>query len=189
MNIVINSGHHLKDSGARYSAIKESDLCMMIRDKVRDYLDAYYVPDHLDLTKSIKWANKKKPDLAIDIHINSSSNNKRRGIEVYYGDDYHEAQKLASMVSTATRMPNGGARHQSTAAVKSLAWINQVQAPVTLLIECGYLSNNIDRLFLLQPIGQKKIAKAIVSFVKKYERARYLSEKFNVNYYWILQVI
>lgn len=190
MNIIINSGHWSGDSGATYSAVKESDISMEIRNKIGEYFpSAHYVPDNLNLTESIKWANEKKPDLAIGIHVNSVSNDKVRGVECYYGDDYHEAQKLASMLSTATRMPNGGARHQSTSAVKSLAWINQVEAPVTLLVECGYLSNWSDRTFLLSPIGQKKIAKSIVSFVKKYERARYLSEKFNVSYEWILRVI
>lgn len=190
-NIIINAGHwddpdtvHVEDPGASFNGVQEAIEAIKIRDKVTPLLErlgfiVYRVPDHLDLRKSIAWANEKAPKLndalAIDIHLNYLSDTNARGTESFYGVSPTSkviASKLAEHVSERLGIPNRGAKSDTQTAVGSLGWIRNTTMWASL-IEICFLTNVKDMAELRGPGGYDRAAQGI---------ARGVSDLFGVPY-------
>jgi len=91
--IVIDPGHGGKDPGATYAGIKEKDLVLdigkalygMIKANYKD-LDVYMTRNRdvfIPLEARTAFANRKKADMFISIHVNAAPNRRARGVETY----------------------------------------------------------------------------------------------------------
>lgn len=167
--LLINAGHHLKDSGFIHGSVHENKLNMQIRDEVKKLLPrATYVPDHLDLRQTIDFINQRvgMGDFAVDIHVNRHRDHNARGVEVYYYMNYEDAVVMSEAISDAMGIPNAGAKHDSYSAVGSLGFCRKLNCDAVVL-ECGYISNKEDREAIF---FKKHIAKGIVRGLEKMER-------------------
>lgn len=135
--IYCNAGHFTGTNN------EESKLAIKVRDELKKIYPAVYVPDNLDLRKSIDFINNKTPDFAFSIHFNQNNNPQRRGVEVYYSDNPYNARVLSKALAKRLMIPNGGAIHESQSWLKNLAFLH-LKSP-SVIIECGYLSNEYDR--------------------------------------------
>ncbi len=163
MQYFINSGHWNNDPGVVVKGVIERDLCFKVRDELQKLLPrGIYVPDDLDLKQSISYVNGRLVDraIAIDIHFNANNDSSKRGIEVYYSSNKHLAEVLSKNIANRMKMPNGGAVHDSRTHVGSLGWCRKVECP-SVVIECGYLTNQWDRKMVTGKDAPKKIAQAI----------------------------
>lgn len=175
--VFCNSGHFSEDQGTSAHGQKESELAMLVRDRLKSrFPEHFYVPDNLNLRKSIDWVNDnaKSTDLAYSIHMNHHSNIYVRGVEVYYDTDYEIAQDFARTISEVTGLPNRGARHQSESNLGKLGWLDQLRCP-SILIEVCYLSNAKDRNFISFPSGREKVADGIEKALKLHGIRRQIS--------------
>ena len=160
--IYINAGHHLNDSGhVESDGTKENEIVMKIRDALTPMLTNYdvdCVPDTLDLKWSIQYVNKKatKNDFAIDIHLNANNNKQVNGVEAYYVTDPKYATVFSRSVANALNLKNRGALPDSITSVGSLGWLRYLKCP-SVLIEVCYLTNDHDRISLLQGIENAAI--------------------------------
>lgn len=91
--IVLDPGHGGKDSGATYYGIQEKDVVLdvaktlyaMIKKEYRD-MDVYLTRNRdvfIPLEARTAFANRKKADLFLSVHINAAPNKSARGIETY----------------------------------------------------------------------------------------------------------
>lgn len=92
--VVIDPGHGGKDPGAiGKNGTKEKDVTLKIGNYLKDLIEkrigATVVLTRsqdvfLDLEKRVEFANRKKADLFISIHLNSHPQEKIKGLEVYH---------------------------------------------------------------------------------------------------------
>ena len=91
--IVIDPGHGGKDPGATYHGIKEKDVVLdiskelyrLIKSNHKD-LDVYLTRNRdvfIPLEARTAFANRKKADMFISVHINAAPNRNARGVETY----------------------------------------------------------------------------------------------------------
>lgn len=162
INFFCNAGHYNSDSGAKANGLIERDEVMKIRNAIKSKLDAFYVPDDLDLRHSIDWVNTqcKTEDIAIDIHLNSNINKAINGTEVYYYKNKELAKKFSKAISDKIGTKDNGAIPDTQTYVGELGWVRQLKCRA-VVIECLYISNLYDKMRL----DYEKIADAIISVV------------------------
>jgi len=186
MKIFFSAGHNnVGDNGAIVNEFKESEIVMSIRDKVKDILkDAIFVPDNLSLRETIDFINAQSlpDDLCIEIHLNSNGDKEVRGTEAYYISDPKLALHFSKIIAEycdfinlgakdiqkkeeSLGFDNRGARPDSQTHVGSLGFLRQTHCQ-SVLIELCYLSNFLDRSYIISENGQNKVAEAIVKGIK-----------------------
>lgn len=158
-----NSGHWLNDTGHIQGIYKERDLVMDIRNRLSKVMpEAVFVPDDLNLRKSIDWINARATpdDVAIDIHLNANNNRQIRGTEAYYYNHREFAAKVAESVSRELKIPNRGARPDTQTWVGSLGFCRQLVCPSTVLEVC-YMTNQFDMALIATDKGKQLAAQGI----------------------------
>jgi N-acetylmuramoyl-L-alanine amidase len=168
--VIINAGHFNTDPGCRFGDYTERDLVKKIRDEVLNLLpNAIPVPDEFNLRQSIDWVNSfcSKDDLCIEIHLNANANSSLNGCEAYYHDNPYLAEMFSRHVSKALGVTNRGTKHDSMTYVGSLGWLRQIKGQ-SVLVEACYLTNYQDRMKIIMPSGQEKVAQGIVNAVTEH---------------------
>ncbi|TCK61718.1 N-acetylmuramoyl-L-alanine amidase [Seleniivibrio woodruffii] len=104
-SIVIDPGHGGKDPGASYYGVKEKDVVLDIGKELYAQLkEAYpnidvYMTRNTDvfipLEERTAFANRKKADLFVSIHINAAPNKSARGVETYVLNVTNDKRALA----------------------------------------------------------------------------------------------
>lgn len=183
--VIINAGHwdnpdtsYIEDSGATRNHIIEQVEVAKIRDILVGILETYdytvySVPDHLNLSDSIKWANERAPELndglAVDIHLNYSVKPSPRGSEAFFGDtdiSRKVAAALSKGISESMGIPNRGAKPDTASAVRRLAWIRETTMWASLVEVC-FLSNNADMEVLHSEGGYRMAAQGIADGINE----------------------
>ena len=127
-----------------------------------------------DLYRRLLMIKEKKSDLYISIHINWYQNTSMKGAEVLYNSINKNNEKLARSI-----MKEFKTDLESTRTIKTtdLYMYRNTTTP-GVLIECGYLSNPVERNLLRDKKYQQKIAKSIVkgitNYLKKNQQIKYI---------------
>ncbi|WP_316606580.1 GBS Bsp-like repeat-containing protein [Streptococcus pluranimalium] len=189
--IYLDAGHGGYDPGAVYGNITEKSLNLKIQSLVQAKLEraGYKVittrtaDSFVDLLPRSSKANQSLADLFVSIHFNASTSASANGIETYYYEYYPEYQPsinklyhnhverlkrsatLASAIQSAT-VGATGAKNNGVLR-NTFAVLRETTAPAVLL-ELGYLSNDIERSRVTQSSYQEKLTNAIVSGILSY---------------------
>lgn len=180
--IIIDAGHGGVDPGTSYNNILEKDInlsiskyleeelskngasVILIRDG--DYDLASPKSKHRkksDFDNRIDIINNNNANLYISIHLNYLSDSKYYGPQVFY-DKSNET--LASYIQTSMNKVLKGDRVIKKIP-KDTYMYNKIKID-GVLIECGFLSNGIERKNLIKEDYQKKIAYSIYLGIKDY---------------------
>lgn len=157
--IYLNSGHDTNsDPGAIFNGIEERNLNIAISKKLIPLLKQQgfkveYVPDNLNLVKSIEWVNKKVKNindgLALSIHCNCCKGN---GAETFYYKQNVKsnriAKKLIQNYCKETGLKNRGAKSDTQIRFGKLGWIRETKI-WAVLIECFFMSNKQEMDFAI----------------------------------------
>lgn len=206
--IVIDPGHGGKAEGAinKNLNIKEKDLNLKIAKKLSQQLKnlgfvVYLTRDNdkdLSLKERSEFANKKKADILLSIHHNSSTSQTPCGIEVY-------SYSLAGYPSTDRNVPT--TKDKIVAPVNMydkenillafnlqkniieqtklndrgvrkgrMGVLNGLKCP-GVLIECGFISNLQEAKILLQENYQKKLVQGICNAIQQCNNVYIFSHK------------
>ena len=181
--IVLDPGHGGKDGGAvSITGTPEKDLNLEISLKLKDILTllGYDVimtrESDTELTHS-DGGSRKMQDLKgrleysinnrnspfVSIHMNKFPIEKYSGAQIYYSAEYPDALKLAECVKesiTGNIQPNN---NRSTKPSTSAIYLLHKAKSPSILIECGFISNNEEAIMLEDETYQNKIATAIAS--------------------------
>ena len=110
------------------------------------------------------FIKEKSSDLYLSIHINWYKNQNYKGGEVLYNPINKDNKLLATYIMNEFKNELNSKRSIKTT---DLYMYKNTTTP-GVLIECGYLSNYIDRKLLQDKKYQEKLAKVITNGVIKY---------------------
>ncbi|WP_284644811.1 N-acetylmuramoyl-L-alanine amidase family protein [Paenibacillus silviterrae] len=191
VDVMIDVGHGGVDSGTHLGTIYEKDINLAIATKVYEELQArgYQVmmnrngdyalstenhwlrihSRHIkDLAQRTHLANEINPKLLISIHVNTAGNTRKSGPLLLH-QKTEESKRLAKELQQALNQLYGA--QETPIYGKTYYLLKHAKCP-SVIVEVGYLSNPSDRQRMLEPTGQKDIAKRISDGVQ-----RYLEEK------------
>ena len=175
--IIIDPGHGSKDIGTSYNDIKEKDINLSISMYLANYLEKYGAIVYMtrtndydlstpntntrkrsDFNNRIKYINEIKPELVISIHQNYYKDSKYSGTQVFYKGNEELAKYLQKNINES---------RLSKPISNTLYMYNKLDSDV-LLIECGFLSNDMDRKNLSNINYQKKYAKKLSTIIANF---------------------
>lgn len=183
VRIVLDPGHGGKDDGARADDAKEQTINLEIAKQTKAMLEeagakvtltrdgAYDLASdgvknrkRDDMKKRVNLINDKQIDLFISIHLNAYPSPAVRGTQVFFRKGDQAGEKLANMIQNhfreitkAKMVPKAGDYYI----------LNETDK-LGVLVECGFLSNPIDRKNLLQKDYQEKVANVLYVSIREY---------------------
>ena len=182
--IYLDAGHGGADSGAFYKNVKESDLNLIIVNKVMNllredgaivYLTRYGDYDlavgnawnrkRSDLSRRANIINQSNCDLYLSVHLNAEDSGTLHGAEVYYDTINPENKVIAEIFQREFQKHLNSNRDYKENSTKYLQ--RRVSRPGVLL-EVGFLSNASERALLKSNTYQNKIASVIREAVNLY---------------------
>lgn len=180
--IVIDPGHGNKDPGTTYGEIYEKNINLEISLKLKEVLEksgakvimtrdgdydlAYPNASYRkksDFDNRIKLINESSADLYISIHLNYLTDTSYFGPQVFYDKDN---EKLANILQQELNKKIKSNRKIKKIPSKTYMY-DKLNIP-GVLIECGFLSNTVEREKLLNSEYQKNIAISIKNAIEKY---------------------
>ena len=184
--IVIDPGHGGKDNGAEVNNVLEDEInlniakllyqklfdqgCIVHITRVGDYDLApqdSQTRKMKDLKRRARFINEVDADLFISIHLNIFIQEQVKGIQVFYQQYKDESKKLAkSLQNEFNRLIN---EKNKKPKIGDYYILNNTY-PTGVLIECGFLSNDEDRLNLNNHDYQDKICKIIYKGILDFYR-------------------
>ena len=177
--IVVDAGHGGKDSGALGFDMMEKDLVLQIAKETRKALLArdYSVymtrvdDSFVGLKERARIANSLEPLLMVSIHLNSYPELESvAGVEAWTYERsgcIELAEMLTEQVSKATGVKNRGVYYATNLVVTSKTTMPSV------ILECGYITNEEEATNLSTGEYQKKIASGVAKAVEKFVEEYY----------------
>ena len=173
INVVIDAAHGGDDFGATSNSINEKQIVEQIANKIKALNKNENVVIHFTRSSDVfvplqersNIANTIKPDLVLSLHVNSSKNQDKSGVEFFVYKDskwYEESNNLAVKLSSEFAKNNS----LTIGEIKNAPfYILKYATTPTVLVELGYLSNENDKKYLTDDKEQNKIAENILEFV------------------------
>lgn len=120
-----------------------------------------------DLNNRIKAINNSNADLAISIHLNSFPQKQYYGAHVFYKKNCEKSKIAAETLQDNLKSILDKNNKRVPQAKKDMRIMDKSTIP-TILIECGFLSNNEEEKKLISEEYQEKVAWAIYTGLIKY---------------------
>ncbi len=189
MKIVLDAGHGGIDGGVtgKTTGVKESELNLSVTMALKDALEDMGFEVTLtrktsaglygaatkgfkrrDMQKRKEIIEKADPALVLSIHQNFYPSRSSRGAQVFYNRLDERGKRLA--LKTQERLnefyQTEGAKPRN-AMVGEYFMLECSSAP-SIIVECGFLSNESDEKLLTSERGQKRLVSAIAAGVIEY---------------------
>lgn len=185
--IVIDAGHGGFDGGmVGSSGISEKVLNLVYARKLEALLteqgyrvvqtrtteDGLYDEDQThkkaqDMQRRCAIIEKEQPLLTVSIHQNSYPDASVCGPQVFYYEQSEEGEHLATCIQNCLNAVEGVLR-QRVQKENSSYYILKRSASVTVIVECGFLTNAAEEAMLQDEKYQDKIVQAICDGVVEY---------------------
>lgn len=184
--IVIDPGHGGTDPGSigYKTKVKESDLNLklskMLKQKL-EYAGINIVMTREDENSLAKGAGKKfkkidmemrkdliksiRPNMVISIHQNSYTNHSLRGAQVFYDKTSEISKQIANSIQE--EFIKGLDKGNKSTSPGDYFMLKCTSAP-SVIVECGFLSNEADEKLLLSDEYQEKIVNCIYLGIVKF---------------------
>jgi N-acetylmuramoyl-L-alanine amidase len=180
--IVLDPGHGGKDPGATNGRLNlfEKTLALQIATLLkaelvkRGYVVVLTRESDIFIELKDRPAKAKNADLFVSIHLNSATNSSAQGTEIYTlernknlpGNAFDSCNLIAaysilSAFEKATNSINRGIKMAKFAVLKSLACPG-------VLVEVGFINNDVEAKKLVDVDFQKKIVQGLVDGIVKY---------------------
>ncbi|CAA9202491.1 N-acetylmuramoyl-L-alanine amidase family protein [Flavobacterium collinsii] len=171
--IVIDAGHGGNDFGATLNDVQEKSIVEKIARKIKaqnnnENLEIVLLRegDHdMELKERVSMINNINPSLVISLHLASSPNFSKNGIEAYISSNakFHDQSKAYA----ENLLEKVAANYFSEGIVKEAPFyiLKNANCP-SVSLDLGYLSNVNDRNYMTTEKGQAEIADKILEAVK-----------------------
>ena len=190
MVIIIDAGHGGEDSGAvGVNGVYEKDINLEIallvgeELKERGFTVVYtrtedkmlYLPEEnikgmrkiSDLKNRCKIANGYDDCVLISIHMNSFGSSKYSGLQVYYQQENDGSRLLAEKIQSTVRNQVQKSNNRQIKPGRDLYLLENCSA-TSVIIECGFLSNEAECKKLSEKEYQKELSFSIVYGIIEY---------------------
>lgn len=195
--IYIDAGHGGTDSGAVSNGVKESKINVAVSNYLAKELQqqgiAYLCCRTNDATSKtvaerVNEANNYGAKIYISLHCNSSDKPEPNGTQTYIYKFGGEAEKIATKIQVRLQPINGVSKWERVED-ENFYVLRKTTMPA-VLVEMGFISNEIDRKYLNDANNQKYIAKEICKGVCDYLNIKYKEEqKMDYNGHWAEKAI
>lgn len=158
--VILDAGHGSMDSGSiSMNGVYEKDIALSLTLKIKEYLDMQgvktiltrnsdeilFTSEEEDLSRRIETGVQNKGDYFISIHLNSSEyNDGVKGFEIYtdFNDlqSYEMAETVLKKMDDLNYTENRGLKDTNETPL----YIVNHNPISSLLIECGFISNDED---------------------------------------------
>lgn len=187
VTVVIDPGHGGRDGGAiGLSSAYEKELNLEISLVLRDILTASGIDVIMTRTEDVMLSSgtggtlknqdlRARRDIAeevespifVSIHMNAFPIEKYNGLEVYYSLNDPGSKTVAENLRDAviTNL-NTGTNRQTKPAGENIYLLDSLTCPA-ILVECGFLSNQVDAKRLNDPEYRQKLALVIAMSLRK----------------------
>lgn len=190
ITVVLDAGHGGEDGGCEGGGLVEKDLNLDITLQVATLLREQGInvvltrdTDTLLYDKNSDYEGKKKYQdvrrrleitagqenpVLISIHMNSFSQSKYSGLQVWYSKTDARSKKLADLIQSNVKnelQPNN--KRVTKAATSSIFLLHNATFPA-VLIECGFLSNPNEAHLLSDPNYRQQLANIIFRSIMTY---------------------
>ena len=180
--IILDAGHGGKDRGSSVSNVYETDINLSLVLKMKAALNKHGVDVILtregdydlsspnenrrkksDFDNRIKLINNSKADLYISIHTNYLVDARYYGAQVFYTDGNEElAHVIQESMISYLHSPM-----KEKKLSENIYMYKKLNIP-GVLIECGFLSNDVERKLLITDDYQNKIVDSIIEGIISY---------------------
>ena len=188
--IILDAGHGGEDCGAiGASGVYEKDLNFDITMHIGKLLEGYgykvvytrtedkllYKPEEdikgirkiSDLKNRCKIAQEYENAIFISIHMNSFSDSRYSGLQVYYSGRNERSSPLAQAIQASVKTNLQTNNKRKIKASEGMYLLNNLDMPA-ILIECGFLSNLEECKKLSEKEYQKELSFSIVCGIIEY---------------------
>ena len=181
--IYLDAGHGGVDAGAESNKIKEKDINLILVKKLERVLSGMGATVYLtregdyDLSKSTinrkrsdlanraKLINESNADIYISIHLNSTTDSRWRGLQIFYNSVNSENKILAEIMDNVIR--NNLSNVRDVKYENSYYMYKRINIP-GILIEAGFISNSSDNYILRDSKYQDKLVNNIALGIVEY---------------------
>ena len=178
--VVIDAGHGGIDPGKiGVNGALEKDINLSIALYVKQFLEAGDVKVILtrekeeglydadasnkkvqDMKRRVALIEETAPALTVSIHQNSFPEEYVHGAQVFYYTGSSESQALAERLQTRLIQDRDPENTRQIKADDSYYLLKNTKCPI-VIVECGFLSNNVEARKLADPYYQEKLAWSI----------------------------
>lgn len=120
-----------------------------------------------DLRNRVKLIEDVNPIMTISIHQNSFPDASVSGPQVFFFDQSTEGEKLAATIQAVLNEQLNPPKQRVSKSNNDYYILKKTPTP-TVIVECGFLSNETEAANLTDDAYQDKLARAIYSGVMKY---------------------
>lgn len=121
-----------------------------------------------DIRNRIQIANQNKDSIMVSIHMNSFPNHDIRGIQVFYSDRNTVAYDIAEKIQSAVNRDLQPQNPKKTKEISSNIYLfSHIDNP-SVLVECGFISNECDLTNLKKKEYQEMLANTISEVLAAY---------------------
>ena len=154
--IVVDSGHGGLDPGALYNDIYEKNITLAIG-KYRNHRKK------ADFDERIKIINQKFIDMYVSIHLNYLTDSRYYGAQVFYNNDN---KRLAESVQEYLNKNTNSDRNVKK--IPTSTYMYDKLKTKGILVECGFLSNSMERSKLVTKEYQMELARVLSDAISHY---------------------
>jgi len=190
--VIVDAGHGGEDPGkvSSYSKVNEKDINLAIAKMLAEELknSGYRVimtreEDKLDykegttditdkrrqdLTKRKEIMDNSGADIVVSIHLNDFSQSQYYGAQVFYPPNSEDSKNLAVNIQNSLKENvDPSNKRQALEKTTPIVILKNLKTP-TVVVECGFLSNEKEEKNLQTDSYQKKLAKAIKKGIDNY---------------------
>jgi N-acetylmuramoyl-L-alanine amidase len=170
-NIVVDPGHGGGDTGARGKYSNEKTLTLDISRRLRASLQARGANVLMtrdsdvkpELQDRVNFANSRRADLFVSVHINASVNPNATGTQTFYHTAISQglAREVQKELVKATGRPNRGITQRRFVVVRYTAM-------PSVLTETAFISNAKEEALLRDPNFRERVARGIAQGIANY---------------------
>ena len=191
-SVLLDAGHGGEDPGAvsDYSGIKEKDINLNIAKKIESILNSNNIPTKMtrsedkleysedvtnivkkrrqDLLRRKKMMDQNNNGITVSIHLNKFPQTQYFGAQTFFAANSNESKELANKIQKKLReiVDNNNTR-EALLKKEPIIILKDVKNP-TVIVECGFLSNEQEEKKLASDEYQDKLALAISEGIKEY---------------------
>ena len=190
--VVIDAGHGGEDPGAvsSFNGVSEKDVTLVLANKTKDLLEKegykvimtrtedvlVYEGDNLsmtakrrqDLLRRKQIMDESGADIVVSIHLNSYTDSQYSGAQTFYTKNSLSGKKLAEAIQESLKINVDPENDREAIQKKDDIIITKNCKCTTVIVECGFLSNETECLKLAEEEYQTKLSEAIKAGIDKY---------------------
>lgn len=172
INVVIDAGHGGADFGVTQDDLSEKQIVEQVITKIKTFSKNKNIVFHftrstdkfIPLQDRTDFINTIKPDLVLSLHVNASKNSTTSGMEFYVSKESNSYEKSNLIAENfQTKFLNSNFK---VAEIKNANFFILKNSEVpAVIMELGYLTNEIDKKNLSNNNEQNQIAKKIIECI------------------------